>query len=96
MWISSPASVMMAISLSFFPKSMPIWSTARLPFLCTSSARYGLWGHDATTPGGEPLHLIYRLQVERHPVTVIPTFLGAHEVPLEHRADRGRYVGLLV
>jgi imidazolonepropionase len=31
-----------------------------------------------------------------HPVTVVPTFLGAHEVPLEHRADRGRYVDLLV
>jgi imidazolonepropionase len=33
---------------------------------------------------------------ERHPVTVVPTFLGAHEVPPEHRARRGRYVDLLV
>ena len=32
----------------------------------------------------------------RHPVTVVPTFLGAHEVPREHRADRGRYVDLLL
>lgn len=32
----------------------------------------------------------------RHPVTVVPTFLGAHEVPVEHRADRERYVRLLV
>jgi imidazolonepropionase len=32
----------------------------------------------------------------RHPVTLVPTFLGAHEVPLEHRADRARYVALLV
>lgn len=31
-----------------------------------------------------------------HPVTVVPTFLGAHEVPPEHRADRGRFVDLLV
>jgi imidazolonepropionase len=31
-----------------------------------------------------------------HPVTVVPTFLGAHEVPLEHRADRERYLRLLV
>jgi imidazolonepropionase len=30
-----------------------------------------------------------------HPVTVVPTFLGAHEVPLEHRADRERYLRLL-
>ncbi|HET9314585.1 MAG TPA: imidazolonepropionase [Vicinamibacteria bacterium] len=32
----------------------------------------------------------------RHPITVVPTFLGAHEVPVEHRADRERYVRLLV
>jgi imidazolonepropionase len=29
-------------------------------------------------------------------VTVVPTFLGAHEVPLEHRGDRERYLRLLV
>lgn len=32
----------------------------------------------------------------RHPVTLVPTFLGAHEVPVEHRADRERYVRLVV
>lgn len=37
-----------------------------------------------------------RAASERHPVTVVPTFLGAHEVPVEHRADRERYVRLLV
>jgi imidazolonepropionase len=31
-----------------------------------------------------------------HPVTVVPTFLGAHEVPPEHRGRRGDYVRLLV
>jgi len=31
-----------------------------------------------------------------HPVTVVPTFLGAHEVPVEHRADRERYLRVLV
>jgi imidazolonepropionase len=31
-----------------------------------------------------------------HPVGVVPTFLGAHEVPPEHRDHRGRYVDLLV
>ena len=31
-----------------------------------------------------------------HPVTVVPTFLGAHEVPVEHRGDRERYLRLLV
>jgi imidazolonepropionase len=37
-----------------------------------------------------------RLAAARHPVTVVPTFLGAHEVPREHREDRERYVRLLV
>ncbi|MGE5126773.1 MAG: imidazolonepropionase [Betaproteobacteria bacterium] len=37
-----------------------------------------------------------RLAGARHPVTVVPTFLGAHEVPREHRAERARYVELLV
>jgi imidazolonepropionase len=27
-----------------------------------------------------------------HPVSLVPTFLGAHEVPVEHRASRERYV----
>jgi imidazolonepropionase len=31
-----------------------------------------------------------------HPLTVVPTFLGAHEVPLEHRGDRERYVRLVI
>ncbi|MGE0452498.1 MAG: imidazolonepropionase [Vicinamibacteria bacterium] len=32
----------------------------------------------------------------RHPITVVPTFLGAHEIPLEHRAGRDEYLRLLV
>lgn len=32
----------------------------------------------------------------RHPVTVVPTFLGAHEIPAELRADRGRYIDQLL
>jgi imidazolonepropionase len=30
-----------------------------------------------------------------HPVDLVPTLLAAHEVPPEHRADRGRYVDLV-
>jgi imidazolonepropionase len=37
-----------------------------------------------------------RAAAARHPVTVVPTFLGAHEVPSEHRARRDRYLDLLV
>ncbi len=32
----------------------------------------------------------------RHPVRLVPTFLGAHEVPLEQRGTRERYVDLVV
>jgi len=31
----------------------------------------------------------------RHPVDVVPTFLGAHIVPPEHRSDRRRYIDIL-
>jgi len=37
-----------------------------------------------------------RAASEAHPVQVVPTFLGAHEVPPEHRAGRARYLELLV
>ncbi len=36
-----------------------------------------------------------RAAAARHPATVVPTFLGAHEVPVEHRAERARYLDLL-
>ncbi len=36
-----------------------------------------------------------RAAAGQHPATVVPTFLGAHEVPVEHRAERGRYLDLL-
>jgi imidazolonepropionase len=37
-----------------------------------------------------------RAAAARHPVTVVPTFLGAHEVPREHRKDRDAYIKILV
>jgi imidazolonepropionase len=37
-----------------------------------------------------------RLAAARHPVRVVPTFLGAHEVPPEFRVARERYVDVLV
>jgi imidazolonepropionase len=37
-----------------------------------------------------------RLAASRHPVSVVATFLGAHEVPPEHRENRGGYVDLLI
>lgn len=32
----------------------------------------------------------------RHPVGIVPTFMGAHEVPVEHRAHRDLYVETVV
>jgi imidazolonepropionase len=38
---------------------------------------------------------IYRRLAERQPVRLVPTFLGAHVVPPEFRADRSAYLALL-
>lgn len=38
---------------------------------------------------------VYRQLAERQPVTLVPTFLGAHVVPPEFRDDRAGYVRLL-
>ena len=38
---------------------------------------------------------VYRRVNESHPVDLVPTFLGAHTVPPEHRDARERYVSLL-
>lgn len=38
---------------------------------------------------------VYRRLAERQPVTLVPTFLGAHVVPPEFRDDRAGYVRLL-
>jgi imidazolonepropionase len=37
-----------------------------------------------------------RLAGDTHPIGVVPTFLGAHEVPREHRRDREGYIRNLV
>ena len=55
---------------------------------------YGLTVEDEL----KTLRVIARLRREL-PVRIVPTFLGAHEIPLEHRgsaADRAAYVDLLV
>ncbi len=52
---------------------------------------YGL----ATADELKTLRAIRRLDAEQ-PISLIPTFLGAHEVPPEYRDDRGAYLDLLV
>jgi imidazolonepropionase len=41
------------------------------------------------------LRVIRRLNAE-HPVDLVPTFMGAHEIPIEHRANRRFYIDHLV
>jgi imidazolonepropionase len=38
---------------------------------------------------------VYRRLDQSHPVDLVPTFLGAHIVPPEHRDNRERYISLL-
>ena len=39
---------------------------------------------------------VLRRAAHAHPVSIVPTFLGAHTVPAEMRADRGRYLSLVI
>ncbi len=41
------------------------------------------------------LRAIRRLN-ESHPIDIVATFMGAHEIPVEHRRDRARYVDLII
>jgi imidazolonepropionase len=41
------------------------------------------------------LRAIRRLE-EEHPIDVVPTFMGAHEVPVERRAEREKYIDLVI
>ena len=41
------------------------------------------------------LRAIRRLD-EQHAIDIVPTFMGAHEVPIEYRTRRGEYVALVV
>jgi len=41
------------------------------------------------------LRAIRRLD-EQHAVDIVPTFMGAHEVPIEYRTRRGEYVALVI
>jgi imidazolonepropionase len=41
------------------------------------------------------LRVIRRLNAE-HPIDLVPTFMGAHEVPVEYRGRRGQYVSLVI
>ena len=41
------------------------------------------------------LRAIRRLN-ELHPIDIVATFMGAHEIPVEHRRDRARYLDIII
>jgi imidazolonepropionase len=58
---------------------------------CEVKSGYGL----TTESELRQLHVIKRLQVE-HAVDLVPTFLGAHDIPEEYRARPDDYVSLVI
>ncbi len=53
-------------------------------------------GYGLTTESElQQLRVIRRLDAE-HPIDLVPTFMGAHEVPVEYRSRRGEYVSLVI
>jgi imidazolonepropionase len=58
---------------------------------CEAKSGYGLQV-DAEL---KMLRVIRRLNAE-HPIDLVPTFMGAHEIPIEHRANRRFYIDHLI
>ena len=58
---------------------------------CEAKSGYGL----STEAELKMLRVIARLARE-HPIEIVPTFMGAHEVPVEYRGNRRAYVDLIV
>jgi imidazolonepropionase len=57
---------------------------------CEAKSGYGL----TTESELKLLRVIARLQ-KTHAIEIAPTFMGAHDVPAEHRAERERYVAVV-
>jgi len=59
--------------------------------LCEAKSGYGL---DVESELRQ-LHAMRTLD-EEHAIDVVPTFMGAHEIPLEYRDRRGQYIALVI
>ena len=59
--------------------------------LCEAKSGYGL---DVESEIRQ-LHAIRTLD-EEHAIDIVPTFMGAHEVPIEYRPRRGEYISLVI
>ena len=58
---------------------------------CEIKSGYGL-----TTESELKLLRAIRTLARTHPMSIVSTFMGAHEVPMEHRSSRSQYVDLIV
>jgi imidazolonepropionase len=58
---------------------------------CEIKSGYGL-----TTAAELRMLRALRVLAGRHPMSIVATFLGAHEIPPEYRSDRSRYAHLVV
>ena len=62
---------------------------------CGTTTAEAKSGYGLTTESElRQLRVIRRLDAE-HPIDLVPTFMGAHELPAEFRARRGEYVSLV-
>jgi imidazolonepropionase len=63
---------------------------------CGTTTAEAKSGYGLTTESElRQLRVIRRLDAE-HPIDLVPTFMGAHDVPVEYRARRGEYVSLVI
>jgi imidazolonepropionase len=63
---------------------------------CGTTTAEAKSGYGLTTDSElQQLRVIRRLDAE-HGIDLVPTFMGAHDVPVEYRARRGAYVSLVI
>ena len=63
---------------------------------CGTTTAEAKSGYGLTTDAElRQLRVIKRLDAD-HPIDLVPTFMGAHEVPVEYRSRRGEYVSLVI
>src|SRR5918995_4495678 len=63
---------------------------------CGTTTAEAKSGYGLTTDSElQQLRVIRRLDAE-HPVDLVPTFMGAHDVPVEYRVRRREYVSLVI
>lgn len=52
-------------------------------------------GYGLTTADELKMLRAVRAMARRHPLDIVPTFMGAHETPMEYREDRDAYIQLI-